>query len=149
MPALKQILIALFCVCSIQAVDISQIDGETRSRLENQLTANSVVYYNNTTTGRRPIIWTGQAVTATGVSTFTPTNSQGQAVFAQIDSVVFAPLFSTSTLTDVPITCLKSISADLKTVQCTSAKGTILGVLGATMIAVPDGTTNYCTIYGR
>jgi hypothetical protein len=95
--------------------------------------------------------WVDTELTVGGTATFQPTSDgtpSGNALFSQILAIQFTAELNTATATSVPLAALKSISGDLKTVIANVLTPTVLGVLGATMLAAPDGTKTHCLITG-
>lgn len=93
-------------------------------------------------------VWSGTATTTGGVATFTPTDGAGNAIFATIQSVHVNADTNTTVVTSVPIAAVKLISADRKTITVNAVIGTVLGVLGATVLVAPDGTKVHCLVIG-
>ncbi len=96
--------------------------------------------------------WVDVQVSATGIATFYPTDDgtpTGNALFSAIYASQFTPEANVALFTSVPRCALKAISADRKTVTVNVSTGTILGVLGATELAAPDGTKVHALIMGN
>jgi hypothetical protein len=92
--------------------------------------------------------WVDQQPSAGGVATFSPVDAGGNALFTTILAQQFTPELNTATMTGVPHAALKATSADKKTVTVNVTTGTVLGVLGATVLAAPDGTMVHAHIMG-
>lgn len=95
--------------------------------------------------------WVDTQVTVGGIATFYPTDdgtAAGSALFSQIQAVQFTAELDTGTATAVPIGALKAVSADHKTVTANVITGTVLSILGATVLAAPDGIKTHCHITG-
>ena len=92
--------------------------------------------------------WSDKQNTVGGVATFSPTSNEGMALFTHIYAVQFTAEFNTAIFTSVPMCSLKLVSADRKTVTANVVTGTVLGILGATKLAAPDGTPVHCLIMG-
>lgn len=92
--------------------------------------------------------WVDQQTSIGGVVTFSPVDGSGAALFSTIYSQQYTPEANTATPTAVPHAALKATSGDKKTITVNVTVGTILGVLGATILAAPDGTIVHATIVG-
>jgi hypothetical protein len=92
--------------------------------------------------------WVDQQTTTGGVATFAPVDGGGNAIFTTIYAQQFTPETNTTTPTAVPHAALKATSADKKTITVNVTVGTVLGVLGATLLAAPDGTIVHAHIMG-
>lgn len=92
--------------------------------------------------------WVDVQTSVGGVVTFSPVDGSGVAIFSQIFAVQFTGEANTSVMTAMPVTALKSVSGDLKTVLVNVGVGTVLGILGATILGAPDGTKVHAHIIG-
>jgi hypothetical protein len=92
--------------------------------------------------------WVDVQTSVGGVVTFQPVNGGGAALFSQIFAAQFTAENNSAVFTALPVTALKSISGDLKTILANVGVGTVLGVLGATILAAPDGTKVHAHIIG-
>ena len=96
-------------------------------------------------------IWTASATTSSGVATFNPTDDNtgsGNAIFTNIYSIQAIAANNTGTATSVPLASIKLLSADKKSLTINVIKGTVLSVLGSTIVTAPDDTSVYVTIIG-
>lgn len=96
-------------------------------------------------------IWVGTATTTGGVATFNPTSDgtgSGAPLFSNIIVVTHGGETNTGTMTNAPVTSLKAIAADRKSVTVNCFTGTVLGILGATILGAPDGSNVHCVIMG-
>lgn len=96
--------------------------------------------------------WVDVQVTTAGVATFYPTDdgtATGTPLFTAIYAAQFTPEANVSTFTSVPRAALKLVSADRKTITCNVSTGTVLGILGATELAAPDGTKVHALVMGN
>lgn len=108
----------------------------------------SGTYYR--TFGAEGAIWFGSALTTSGLATFYPTDDgtvTGAPYFSSVDMVAHSATIATGTATSAPLTSTKSKSATKVEINCLT--GTVLGVLGATVVAAPDGTEVTCLIWGK
>jgi len=97
-------------------------------------------------------MWTDAQTTVGGVVTFYPTDDgtgSGNPLFAVIDAVQLTPELNTGSISAVPFCAVKTVSADRKTIIANVGSGTVLGVLGATVVAVPDGTKVHALVLGH
>lgn len=92
--------------------------------------------------------WIDVQTCVAGVVTFAPIDDQGAAVFKGILAHQYTAEMNTGLVTALPVTALKAVSDDLKTVTVNVGTGTVLGVLGATILAAPDGTKVHAHIMG-
>lgn len=92
--------------------------------------------------------WVDVQTSVGGLVTFSPVNGGGAALFTQIFAVQFTAENNSGVFTALPVTALKAISGDLKTVTAIVGTGTVLGILGATMLAAPDGTKVHAHLIG-
>jgi len=60
--------------------------------------------------------------------------------------VCHSAVLATGTPTNMPLTSTKDFSNVTVTVNC--VVGTVLGIVGATMLAAPDGTVVKCMLWG-
>lgn len=98
------------------------------------------------------MIWADQATTTSGEATFFPTDdgtATGRALFSSFDAIQLTGQRNTGLFTAVPFPSIKTVAGDLKSIVVMAAMGTVLGIVGATMLSVPDGTVIHCTIFGR
>ena len=96
-------------------------------------------------------LWIGDAMTSGGVATFYPTadgTAAGMPCFSSIAAAFPAAELATGTMTAVPHATLKAVAGDLKSVTVNCSTATVLGVLGATALAAPDGTLVHLLILG-
>jgi hypothetical protein len=96
--------------------------------------------------------WTDQETSIGGIVTFNPTDdgtAAGNPLFSAIYAVQFTAESNTGVVVNVPYASLKVVSGDLKTVTANVVVGTVLGILGATLLAAPDGTKVHCLIMGN
>src|SRR6266850_193603 len=94
------------------------------------------------TAGGRIRLWSATSTVTSGVATFYPTDdgtAGGVAMFQMIETVHPTAEKNTSTMSDVPTASLKAISGDRKTITVNCTVGTVLGILGATILAAPNG----------
>lgn len=94
-------------------------------------------------------MWFGAALTVGGVATFYPTDdgtSTGAPYFSSVDMIAHSATGAGS-MTQVPLTSTKSKSTTKVEVHCLT--GTVLAILGATVVAAPDGTEVTCLIWGK
>ena len=94
-------------------------------------------------------VWAGNTTTVGGVATFHITDDQtgtGTKYFNTIKAISLCPVANVSVATTVPAASVKALANPTLTVNVVS--GTVLGVLGATTVFVPDGTVVYCTVWG-
>jgi len=90
------------------------------------------------------------AVTSGGVATFHPTldgTAGGQPCFSVIAMITHSATLDTTTTTAMPFTSTKSVAVDTIAVNC--MVGTVLAILGATMLAAPDGTVVNLMVWGK
>lgn len=95
--------------------------------------------------------WVDTQVTSSGTATFQPTTdgtAGGGALFSTMLAVQFTAELNTAVASAVPVAGLKSVSGDFKTVVANVITPTVLGILGATMLAAPDGIKVHCLITG-
>jgi hypothetical protein len=92
--------------------------------------------------------WVDIQTSLGGVVTFSPTDGAGIALFSSIFAVQFTAESNTGIFSSMPLVALKAISGDLKTVTANVGTGTVLGILGATIIAAPDGTRVHAHLIG-
>lgn len=96
-------------------------------------------------------LWIGHGTTVGGEASFFPTEdgtAQGAALFSKIELVLFGGEEASGLVTAQPLTALKSVAADRKTVIAHAGVGTVLGLLGATLVNAPDGTIVHCLVIG-
>lgn len=70
-------------------------------------------------------------------------------MFSAIYAAQFTGENASGVITAMPVCSLKAISGDLKTVTANVGTGTVLGILGATMLGAPDGTKVHCLLLGN
>jgi|SRR5882724_4477955 len=92
--------------------------------------------------------WVDQQTSVGGVVTFAPVDGGGNALFTTIFSQQYTAEANTAVPTAVPHAALKATSGDKKTITVNVTVGTVLGVLGATILAAPDGTVVHAHIMG-
>lgn len=97
--------------------------------------------------------WVGSATTTDGVATVYPTdngNVTGNAFFGTVLGAVCSTVVNTGNATSVPISGLKSVSTDKKTVQVNVVRGLAIAIplLLNTLQFVPDGTEVSVIIFG-
>ena len=92
--------------------------------------------------------WVDVQTSVNGVVIFSPVDGSGAALFSQIFAVQFTAESNTGVISAMPVCALKSVSGDLKTVTANVGTGTVLGVLGATILAAPDGTKVHAHLIG-
>jgi hypothetical protein len=92
--------------------------------------------------------WIDVEPSINGTATFNPVGDDGLPLFSQIFSVQFTAELNTGNFTAVPVCALKSISQDLSTIVANVITPTILGLLGATAVAAPDGVKIHCLVMG-
>lgn len=92
--------------------------------------------------------WVDIQTSVAGIATFAPVDAQGAAVFGSILAHQYTAEMNTGLFTALPATALKAVSADLKSVTVNVGTGTVLGILGATVLAAPDGTKVHAHIMG-
>lgn len=92
--------------------------------------------------------WVDQQTSIGGVVTFSPVDGSGAALFSTIYSQQFTAENNTAVMVAVPHCALKATSGDKKTITVNVTVGTVLGVLGATILAAPDGTVVHAHIMG-
>ena len=92
--------------------------------------------------------WVDQQTSSGGVVTFSPVDGGGNAIFSTIYAQQYTAEANTGAMTSVPHCAIKATSGDKKTVTVNVTVGTVLGVLGATMLAAPDGTVVHAHIMG-
>lgn len=98
-----------------------------------------------------PKLWAGTATTTSGVATFNPTadgTGSGAALFGTVAAVHATAEANTATMTSVPHAALKAVSGSKQAVTINVTVGTVLGVLGATILAAPDGTVTHLLLVG-
>ena len=96
--------------------------------------------------------WQDMQLSSAGVATFYPTmdgTPSGGPLFTTIYQTQVTAESNTATMTAVPMVALKSISADLTTITANVITGTVQVVVGATLVAAPDGTKVHCLILGN
>lgn len=97
-------------------------------------------------------IWIGTNLDCTnGVTSFFPTTTGaagGQPLFSQILTIFVSAQRNTATFSDAPMAAIKSVAADFSQVNVNVMVGTVLGILGATVLPAPDGTRAYCLVMG-
>jgi len=97
------------------------------------------------------LLWAGTATVAGGVASVNPTEDgtpNGAAVFGTVIAVVVSGEANTGVLSAAPVGSLKTVSADRKTVTVNVMTGTVLGILGATILPAPDGTKVHVVVVG-
>lgn len=102
------------------------------------------------TFGGEGAMWFGSALTTGGLATFYPTDDgtvTGAPYFGSVDMVAHSATVATGTATAMPLTSTKSKSTTKVEINCLT--GTVLGVLGATVLMAPDGTEVTCLIWGK
>lgn len=96
-------------------------------------------------------LWSGTVTTVGGVATFYPTSDgtgSGTPYFAVIACAFPAAISNTGTVTAAPFCSIKAIAADRTNVTVNVGTGTILGLLGPTLLGAPDGTQVFLFIVG-
>lgn len=93
--------------------------------------------------------WTDVQTSVGGVVTFSPVDGTGIPIFSTILSAQFTGENASGVITAMPVCSLKAISGDRKTVTANVGTGTVLGLLGATMLGAPDGTKVHCLLMGN
>lgn len=171
---MKRILALLVLVCGVLiAQDISQLplDGESKNKLQGILNTletqsdfssatnaldDSIVtlqaranptFYNNTNTKSSFIIWTSSGTTTSGTTTYIATNSSGTAIFANIYSIQGMGSLNTNVASGAPFCSVKQLIGTTSIVMNVTF-GTNLLAAARTIDFVPNGTTNYITVFG-
>lgn len=96
-------------------------------------------------------MWQSVSTTNNGVATFYPTTtgaSSGTSLFQAIQSVLLTAKTNTAIAVGVPTVAIKSIAADCRSLTANAVTGTVLGILGATVLFAPDGTEVMALIWG-
>lgn len=108
-----------------------------------------VYYFQNRKNSAK--IWCASTVTSSGAANFYPTDdntSAGNAVFTNIYSVHITSETNATLPQSNSLCCLKSISANKKTIVANVITGTLAALGLSTFSAAPDGTKTYITIIG-
>src|SRR5438445_7596680 len=92
--------------------------------------------------------WVDQQASTGGTVTFSPVDGSGNALFTTIYAQQYTPEANVTLATAVPHCALKTTSGDKKTITVNVTVGTVLGILGATILAAPDGTIVHAHLIG-
>ncbi len=101
--------------------------------------------------GAQSKFWFGTATTVGGIATFYPTDdgsASGNPLFVHILLVLPGATLDTTAPTAAPLTSLKAISGDRKSITVNCVTGIVLLAAAATLQAAPDGTVVNCMIWG-
>lgn len=100
--------------------------------------------------------WTGKSVTTNGVARFFLTDDgtiNGQALYTTINSIIATSNLDVADPVQVPICSVKSISADLKTIDVNVISGTNITVIGSglrpSMVFVPTNAIVFLLVAGQ
>lgn len=95
--------------------------------------------------------WFGTATSIGGIATFYPTDDgspSGNPLFLDILLVLPGAALDTTTPTAVPLTSVKAIAGDRKSVTINTVTGVVLIAAAATLQLAPDGTVVNCMVWG-
>lgn len=96
-------------------------------------------------------MWQSIRTTVNGVATFYPTTtgtSSGTSLFQAIQSIALTAKANVATAVSMPSMALKSIATDSRSFTVNAVTGTVLGILGATVLFAPDGTEVMAIVWG-
>lgn len=96
-------------------------------------------------------MWQSVRTTNTGIATFYPTttgDSSGTSLFQTIQSVSLTAKANVAAAVSMPTIALKSIAVDCRSFTANAVTGTVLGILGATVLFAPDGTEIMAVVWG-
>lgn len=96
-------------------------------------------------------LWADTQTSVSGVATFHPTvdgTAGTPSLFSDILGVFPAGETNTGVLTDAPMASLRDVNADRTSIRVNVMTGTVLGLLGATLLPAPDGTPVRCLVVG-
>lgn len=101
--------------------------------------------------GAQSKFWFGTALTVSGVATFYPTDDgtgSGSPLFTNIAIALVGAKGNVTAATDAPLTSIKLIAADRKSITVNCVTGVVLVAAAATLQAAPDGTAVNCMVWG-
>ncbi len=101
--------------------------------------------------GGQSKFWFGTATTVSGVATFYPTDDgtgSGNPLFMNIAIALVGAKANVTAATDAPLTSIKLIAADRKSITVNCVNGVVLVAAAATLQLASDGTAVNCMVWG-
>lgn len=93
-------------------------------------------------------LWAANAPVVAGVATFSLLDDDGNPLFRAIEGAFAHAEAAAGVMTDAPLTSLQPINANRRSIKVNCFKGTVLGIVGATLVPAPDGTVVYLLVIG-